>query len=114
MRMSVFTGPFLREDDPIRYGVKIPRTFWKVIAFIHDDSGELCATGYAMSQEDFLRDEEFVFGQHQTWQTPIHAIEQRAGVRFGELTSLDPLADVPEGLPAPLTDFAAIVFQRRR
>jgi endonuclease G len=114
MRISVFTGPFLSDDDPIRFDVKIPRTFWKVIAFIHDGSGALCATGYAMSQDDFLRDEEFVFGQHQTWQTPIHAIEQRAGVRFGELTSLDPLADVPEGPPLPLTDFAAIVFQRRR
>ena len=114
MRIAVFTGPFLREDDPVRFGVKVPRSFWKVIAFIHDGTGELCATGYAMSQDDFLRDEEFVFGQHQTWQTPIHAIEQRAGVRFGELGALDPLADVPEGPPAPLTDFAAIVFARRR
>ena len=114
MRITVFTGPFLSEEDPVRFGVKIPRTFWKVIAFIHDETRALCATGYAMSQEDYLRDEEFVFGQHQTWQTPIHAIEQRAGVRFGELASIDPLADVPEGPPAPLTDFAAIVFQRRR
>ena len=114
MRIAVFTGPFLSDDDPVRFGVKIPRTFWKVIAFIHDDTGALCATGYSMSQEDFLRDEEFVFGQHQTWQTSIHAIEQRAGIRFGELASIDPLADVPEGPPAPLTDFSGIVFQRRR
>ena len=26
-------------------------TFWKVIAFVHDETGELCATGYTMSQE---------------------------------------------------------------
>ena len=36
MRISVFTGPFLLDDDPVRYGVKVPRSFWKVIAFIHD------------------------------------------------------------------------------
>ena len=48
MRISVFTGPFLLADDPIRRGVRIPRSFWKVIAFIHDQTGELCATGYTM------------------------------------------------------------------
>ena len=63
--------PFLLADDPVRHGVRIPRSFWKVIAFIHDETGELCATGYTMSQEDFLRDEEFVFGQHKTSQTRI-------------------------------------------
>ena len=55
MRISVFTGPVLREDDPIRFGVQIPTTFWKVIAFEHDQTGELCATGYTMAQDDFLR-----------------------------------------------------------
>ena len=83
MRISVFTGPFLLPDDPIRHGVPIPRSFWKVIAFVHDETGELCATGYTMSQEDFLRDEEFVFGKHKTSQTRIATIEQRAGLSFG-------------------------------
>ena len=91
MRISVFTGPFLLDDDPVRYGVRIPRSFWKVIAFIHDRTGKLCATGYTMSQEDFLRDEEFVFGQHKTYQTRIADIERRAGLSFGPLSALDPL-----------------------
>ena len=90
MRISVFTGPFLLADDPVREGVRIPRSFWKVIAFIHDETRKLCATGYTMSQEDFLRDEEFVFGQHKTSQTRIAAIEKRAGLSFGRLAALDP------------------------
>jgi endonuclease G len=112
MRISVFTGPFLFDDDPVRFGVKIPRSFWKVIAFIHDETGELCATGYTMSQDDFIREEEFVFGQHLTWQTPIRSIEQRAGVRFANLATLDPLRDVEEGVGSVLVDFAGIVFRR--
>jgi len=112
MRISVFTGPFLLDDDPVRFGVQVPRSFWKVIAFIHDGTNELCATGYTMSQEDFLREEEFVFGQHRTWQTPIRTIERGAGVRFGDLAALDPLAEVEEGVATPLTDFAGIVFRR--
>jgi endonuclease G len=66
MRIAVFTGPLLLADDPVRAGVRIPRSFWKVIAFVHDETRELCATGYTMSQDDFLRDDEFVFAQHQT------------------------------------------------
>ena len=113
MRISVFTGPFLLADDPIRQGVSIPRSFWKVIAFVHDETGELCATGYTMSQEDFLRDEEFVFGQHKTSQTRIATIEQRAGLSFGPLAALDPFDDDEEGVAALLTDPAQIRFRRR-
>jgi len=41
---------------------------------------ELSATGYTMSQEDFLREEEFVFGQHETSQVPIALIEQETAI----------------------------------
>ena len=99
MRICGVHRPVPARDDPDEVRRQGPRSFWKVIAFIHDETGELCATGYAMSQEDFLREEEFVFGQHQTWQTPIHAIEQRAGVRFGPLGALDPLATYPKERP---------------
>ena len=44
MKISVFTGPYFAEGDPIMYGVRIPLAFWKVIAFIHDETGEPCAT----------------------------------------------------------------------
>lgn len=111
MRISVFTGPFLRDDDPVRFGVQVPVTFWKVIAFIHDETGELSATGYTMSQEAFLAEEEFVFGQHETTQVPISLIEQQTGLSFGDLAERDPLAgEVEEALPGALTDFRQIRF----
>ena len=111
MRISVFTGPFLRDDDPEMFGVQIPRSFWKVIAFIHDETGELSATGYTMSQEDFLGEEEHVFGRHETAQVPISFIEQQAGLSFGDLAERDPLAgEVEESLPGALSDFRQIRF----
>jgi endonuclease G len=113
MRISVITGPFLNRSDPERFGVRIPRSFWKVIAFIHDETQELCATGYSLNQDAFLREEEFVFGQHETSQIPISTIERGAGVSFGELTALDPLSQVEEALPTPLTDFNQIRFVAR-
>jgi endonuclease G len=110
MSISVFTGPFFTKQDPIMFGVKIPTSFWKIIAFIHDETKKLCATGYTMSQRSFLQPEEFVFSQHETSQTSIREIEQRAGLDFGELSSLDPFRRTTEAISAPLTDFSQIRF----
>ena len=63
-----------------------------------------------MSQEDYLRDEEFVFGKHKTSQTRIADIERDAGLSFGQLSRLDPLKRGERGLAAPLTDPSQIRF----
>ena len=121
MRISVFTGPYFRSDDPIIDGVAIPVEFWKVIAFIHDETGKLCATGYEMDQSGNLpRAEEFIFGDFisahtsRSTQTSIRAIEQRSGLLFGPLADLDPLASEHESLSAgpaaPLEQFEQIRF----
>ena len=109
MSISVFTGPFFAKNDPVMYGVKIPTSFWKVIAFIHDETGELSATGYTMSQRKFLEPEEFVFSEHETTQTSIREIEKRAGLDFGDLTKVDPFK-ATESFAAPLTDPSQIKF----
>jgi endonuclease G len=109
MKISVFTGPFLTSEDPIRFGVQIPIEFWKVIAFIHDETNQLCATGYTMSQQEFLREEEFVFGKHKTSQRSIASIEHRTGLSFGPLAALDPIEET-EGLVSELTHVRQIRF----
>ena len=116
MKISVITGPFLRSNDPIRYDVKIPRSCWKVIAFIHDDTKKLCATGYTISQDAFLPEEEFVFGQYtaadgETTQVALATIEERAGISFGKLSDHDPLAREEGFGEVPLgSDFSRIRF----
>jgi endonuclease G len=105
MRISVFTGPYLSDDDPERYDVRIPRAFWKVIAFIHDDTGELCATGYEMNQENIIPpDTEFVFDDFvspqlaMSTQVSIASIERRSGIRFDGLAESDPFRDTRESV----------------
>ncbi len=96
MRISVFTGAYFSEADPILYGVRIPTEFWKVIAFIHDETEELCVTGYEMSQAQTLpSDREFVFGAYTSpqinmaTQVSINSIERKSGVSFNNLASYD-------------------------
>lgn len=112
MRICVFTGPFLSKNDPIRFDVKIPITFWKVIAFIHDETKDLCATGYTMSQKSFLSDdqEEFVFGRHENAQVRIREIERRSGLSFGPLTDLDPLKNESQLVEIGITQLSQIRF----
>jgi endonuclease G len=123
MKISVFTGPYFTDRDPDMYGVLIPLTYWKVIAFIHDDTGKLCATGYEMSQEQSLQPEEFVYGVFTSpqlgtaTQVPIRSIEAKSGIHFGKLASVDPLAGDEEGVSdagprAPLLALEQIRFVR--
>jgi endonuclease G len=105
MKISVFTGPYFGKCDPTMHGVRIPLAFWKVIAFVHDDTTKLCATGYEMDQQQSIQpDEEFVFGAFRSpqlgiaTQVPIRSIELKSGLRFGELRRIDPLAQESEEL----------------
>ena len=110
MKICVITGPVFHRQDPVMFGIKVPRVFWKVIAFIHDQSGKLSATGYSISQEKFLSEDEFVFGAYETHQRSLKWIEQKAGVSFGALTARDQFEDANESFETPLRDFSRIRF----
>ena len=113
MRVSVFTGPVFRDDDPVYFGVNVPVTFWKIIAFKHDETGALTATGYTMSQKDVLPTaEEFVYGQFRNRQVTIRSIERLSGISFGHLRDHDPFDDGTEGIAfQPLRTPADIRFR---
>lgn len=106
-RISVFTGPILRPDDAERFGIQIPRDFWKVVAFISEATGELTAIGYLMSQGIYLdsgvaRDLED-FG---TSQRPLSFIEAETGLRFESLQGRDVLDGADISFVQPIRRFA--------
>lgn len=114
IKISVFTGPFFEADDPVHYNVAIPKAYWKVIVFIHDDTGELCATGYSMTNpmppEQEAARPEFVFGKFKTFQRRISWIERRAGLSFNGLADLDPFREQEVVGPQPLESVEEIRF----
>jgi endonuclease G, mitochondrial len=110
MRISVITGPVLSDQDPTKDGVRIPIEFWKVIVFVHDLTAKLTATGYLMSQESFLSNEEFVFGAHGTSQRSLKSLEIMTGLKFEGLVELDPLSSGEESTQDTLTSFEQIRF----
>jgi endonuclease G, mitochondrial len=109
MKISVITGPIFKKNDPTKYDVQIPVEFFKIIAFIHDDTGKLCATGYTVSQEEYLSNEEFVFGQFNSYQVAIKTIERKTGLSFGTLSKFDPIKG-EEAIASPLASRTDIRF----
>ncbi|MES2570738.1 MAG: DNA/RNA non-specific endonuclease [Verrucomicrobiota bacterium] len=91
LKVTVFSGPVMKDGDDEYRGVKLPREFWKVAVVVNPLSGELSATGYMLSQKDLIGNLEFVYGQFRTYQVPISQIEEETGLSFN-LSSADPLA----------------------
>ena len=93
LKVSVFSGPVFRPTDRPYRGFQVPEDFWKVVAMVREESGELSVTGYILSQVDFMDDLEFAFGAYGTYQVPVSQIERLTGLDFGGLKSYDPLAE---------------------
>jgi endonuclease G len=93
LRISLFTGPVLADDDPPMEGTLVPRDYWKVVAMRKRD-GTLASAAYVLSQGELLKapPEEFVFGEYKTFQVGVSEVEERTGLTFGELREHDSLA----------------------
>lgn len=107
LRVNVFSGPVLADDDDVYKGVKLPRQFWKVVTIVKA-SGALSATAYLLSQEQLLHDggfeatlpeEEFSYGAYKTFQVPVSEVERVTGLSFGTLRAADPLARLESAGP---------------
>ncbi|RKR03296.1 endonuclease G [Kushneria sinocarnis] len=87
-RITVFTGPVLRDSDRCYRGVQIPEAFWKVVAFV-DRNGRPSASGYMIEQAEDLDRLGFMFGQYRTYQRSVARIASLVELDFGELAGFD-------------------------
>lgn len=82
LRVSVFGGPVLRDDDHAFRGVQIPREFFKVLAFIEED--KLKAKAFLLTQNlDQL--EVLDLDQFKVFQVTLTEVEQRCGFTFASV-----------------------------
>lgn len=102
-RIVVFTGTVLEHDDPVYRGVAIPRSFWKVAAWVTSgDTGAkvLRAAGFVLDQSPQLDRLELPLrpgtppplGPFRTFQVPIAGIAGLTGLGLGPLPGADVLA----------------------
>jgi endonuclease G len=91
LRVSVFTGPVFRPDDPEHRGVRVPLEYWKIVAF-RRANGTLSASAYLRTQRNLPGVRDLEFGAFRTYQVPLAEIERLSALGFGDLAGLDVLA----------------------
>ncbi|MBT9257474.1 DNA/RNA non-specific endonuclease [Phycicoccus sp. MAQZ13P-2] len=102
-RLSVFGGPVLRPDDPIRYGLQIPLPFWKVVVYVVN--GELRQRAFLLTQrletERPLRSLDYL-EEFRTYQVSRSDLEDLTGMGFSRAPSEVPSTAAPEAPQPPL------------
>lgn len=95
LKVSVFGGPVFRDDDRVYRGTRLPREYWKVLAF--REGGQLKARAFLLTQ-NFDQLEALELDEFRVFQTSLPELEQRTGLQFPNvLRDADTLA-VPESL----------------
>jgi endonuclease G len=97
LKVNVFTGPVLNDDDPKYRDFKIPQEFWKVVSIVKEGDDELSVTAYILSQSDYMDQlEAFSYGEFRTYQVPVTLIAKKTKLNFGDLSNFDPLKNQPQ------------------
>lgn len=112
LKVSVFTGPVFRKDDPVYRGIQLPQGYWKVVAMVRSDH-RLSATAYQLDQSSLMGDIEkgiFTYGAYKTFQVRIQALERTTRLEFGRLAEADPLAGAKDITPREIASFSDIVW----
>lgn len=92
-KVTVFSGPVLRADDPEFEDLGIPTELWKVVVTVHED--ELCVGAFLLTNRDYSGSLEFPYGEFRAVQTSVQHLESLCGLDFGRLRRLDPRFGLP-------------------
>ncbi|MFD1149986.1 DNA/RNA non-specific endonuclease [Saccharothrix hoggarensis] len=95
LRVSVYGGPVFRSDDRVFRGVRLPREYWKVIAFT--SGGVLKARAFVLTQ-NLNQLESLELDEFRVFQVALGEVEERCGFTFpAALASADTLV-LPESV----------------
>ncbi len=111
IRVSVIGGPIFRHDDPEYRGVRIPREFWKLVAYRASDGVLTCAS-FVLSQKNLLQDiETFDLDAFRLFQISIDELSERTKLDFAAYVGADVFQN-PERIVHGLTVAAEIAGER--
>ena len=100
LRVSLIGGPIFADDDFPYRGVLVPRSFFKVIAYV--EGGSLRAKAFVLTQDDLEANvRAFGLEKFRVYQTPVRDLETRTGLTFGDLAHSDTLGARERGAPRP-------------
>lgn len=89
LKVSVMGGPIFRDDDPEHRGVKIPRDFWKLLAFRDTADGEFKVAAYILSQREFVPTEILELDMFRLYQTSLSKLSEETDLDFNTFAQFD-------------------------
>jgi endonuclease G len=102
LRVSLMGGPILRREDPLyRDLARVPREFWKLVAYTDEADGENKVRAYILTQRDLVKNlpEVLELDEFHWYQVPLSRIEKDTGLRFSKaFKDLDTASTAPESL----------------
>lgn len=97
-KLCVYNGPVFRSSDELYRGIKIPKQFWKLIAY-ERDNGQPGVAAFVLSQADLIVDiteslkEDFQPGEFLPFQVKVRDLEAMTKLDFGDFRGFDALED---------------------
>jgi endonuclease G len=89
IRVSVMGGPIFRSDDPEYRNAKLPRSFWKLIAYMGAD-GRLRAAAFVLSQDELLQSiERLDLEPLRLYQVTLPELQVQTSLGFDALFDAD-------------------------
>jgi endonuclease G len=111
IRVSVIGGSIFRDDDPEYRSARIPREFWKLVAYRASD-GALTSASFVLSQNNLLQDIETLdLDPFRLFQVSVDDLAERTKLGFSAYADADVFRN-PERIVRGLTVAAEIVGER--
>jgi endonuclease G, mitochondrial len=97
LRLSVFGGPLFKDTDFPYKGILVPRSFWKVIAYV--EQGELKAAAYVLTQDDLeSKVPSLGLEPFSVYQVSLGELSDMTKLTFASLAEADMMAGGPNAL----------------
>lgn len=107
LKVSAFGGPVFQDDDREYRGVRLPREYWKILAYV--EQGEFKSTAFLLTQ-NLNPFEALDLDEFRAFQVTPAELESRTGLRFADaLRASDAFEPaVVDGDRAPLSGLSDI------
>lgn len=96
LRLSVMGGPIFKGTDFLYRQVLIPRSFWKLLAYVDESSSKMTVRAFVLTQDDLEgKLESLGLDEFKVFEVTIADLEARTSLDFGALKNFAP---APESL----------------
>ena len=81
LKVSVMAGPVFTDDDPVHRGVRLPKSFWKIIYYREQEQKSIKAVAYMLTQEDLLNQlETLELPEFAVYEVSVNELQDRIGL----------------------------------